>query len=87
MNNTNTLLVELCCEELPPKALQNLGNSFAENIYKSLQKNDLLNTDSAFTAYASPRRLSVIINNIRKVSPDKLVQQKLIPVKIAFENA
>lgn len=87
MNNTNTLLVELCCEELPPKALQNLGNSFAENIYKSLQKNDLVNTDSAFTAYASPRRLSVIINNIRKVSPDKLVQQKLMPVKIAFENA
>lgn len=86
MNNINTLLVELCCEELPPKALQNLGNSFAENIYKSLQKNDLVNTNSVFTAYASPRRLAVIINNVRKVSPDKLVQQKLMPVKIAFEN-
>ena len=35
------LLVELFVEELPPRALQKLGNAFAEALYKSLSDQGL----------------------------------------------
>lgn len=35
---TQTLLIELLTEELPPKALNNLGNHFAASVAEGLEK-------------------------------------------------
>src|SRR5262245_3351214 len=57
-----TLLVELLSEELPPKALQGLGASFASSIYEDLVKQNLAaNAAAVSTSLATPRRLAVLV--------------------------
>jgi len=80
-----TLLVELLTEELPPKALVKLGAAFAAGIVNGLKARDLLDADSAATAYATPRRLAVSITKVRSVSPDKSVREKVLPVSVALD--
>ena len=53
---TQTLLIELLTEELPPKALNNLGNHFAASVAEGLEKAQLIDGAAEYTAYASPRR-------------------------------
>ena len=60
---TQTLLIELLTEELPPKALNNLGNSLAASIVEGLEKAELIEGAADYTAYASPRRLAVQVKN------------------------
>ncbi|MES2900418.1 MAG: glycine--tRNA ligase subunit beta [Pseudomonadota bacterium] len=80
----HTLLVELLTEELPPKALAKLGAAFAAGIFNGLKSRDFLEADSVATAYATPRRLAVSINNVRSTSPDKSVREKVLPVSVAI---
>ena len=56
---TQTLLIELRTEELPPKALNLLGNSLAASVAEALEKEQLIDGEADFTAYAAPRRLAV----------------------------
>ncbi len=81
-----TLLVELHTEELPPKALAKLANSFAGTIEKYLRKSDFLTDTSKTTVYATPRRLAVTITDVRPVSPDRAIHKKILPVNIAFDK-
>ena len=80
-----TLLVELLTEELPPKALTRLADSFAGTIEKSLRQDDFLTDTSKKTVYATPRRLAVTITGVRDVSPDKPIRQKILPVSVALD--
>ena len=86
------LLVELFTEELPPKSLKKLGESFAKNLFDKLVahglvSNDLVSNDSAYIHYATPRRLAVHIKDVLSVAPDKAVREKLLPVSIALDAA
>ena len=80
-----TLLVELFTEELPPKALNNLGNAFASALAEHLTKLNYLATASQVKAYASPRRLAVQITDVATTSPDQAVQEKLLPAAIGLD--
>lgn len=80
------LLVELLVEELPPKSLKQLGNSFAELLSGSLQVQGLLAKDSAITSFASPRRLAVHITQVAPQAADKSVSQKLMPVRVGLDS-
>lgn len=60
------LLVELFVEELPPKALKKLGESFAANLAASLGSQGLLDAGSVATPYASPRRLAAHVTAVAK---------------------
>ena len=82
-----TLLVELLTEELPPKALARLGEAFANGINAGLQARGFLDTGALATAYATPRRLAVSITQVRAVSPDKTVREKVLPVAVALDAA
>jgi glycyl-tRNA synthetase beta chain len=84
---TQTLLIELLTEELPPKALAKLGAAFADGIVKGLKSRDFLEDDSVATAYATPRRLAVAITKVRAVSPDKSIREKVLPVSVALDAA
>ncbi|MBH2044652.1 MAG: glycine--tRNA ligase subunit beta [Comamonadaceae bacterium] len=81
---TQNLLVELFVEELPPKALQKLGDAFAGVLFEQLQAQGLLGDDSAVTAFASPRRLAAHITHVYIKAADKAVQQKLMPVSVGL---
>ncbi|OSI06983.1 glycyl-tRNA synthetase subunit beta [Neisseria animaloris] len=73
---TQTLLIELLTEELPPKALNNLGNSLAASIVEGLEKAQLIEGAAEYTAYASPRRLAVQVKNVKAVQADQEVMKK-----------
>ena len=79
------LLLELFTEELPPKALKRLGQSFSEGITQYLKSAGLLADASVSTSYATPRRLAVHITNVLAKAPNRSVQEKLLPVSIALD--
>ncbi|MGF6147843.1 Glycine--tRNA ligase beta subunit [Kingella potus] len=73
---TQTLLIELLTEELPPKALNHLGNAFAAAVAEGLEKAQLVQGQVQYTAYASPRRLAVQVQNVKAVQDDQHVVKK-----------
>src|SRR3989338_215370 len=85
--STKNLLVELLVEELPPKSLKKLGESFAEGLTASLRAQGLVAADARVTAYASPRRLGVHVTGIAAQSADKSVSQKLMPTAVGLDAA
>jgi glycyl-tRNA synthetase beta chain len=81
----SSLLVELLCEELPPKALAKLGDAFAAALAKGLAKRELLADGTSTHAYATPRRLAARITNVKRESESRPVQLKLMPVTVALD--
>ncbi len=84
MTTTKSLLVELFVEELPPKALKKLGESFAQTLLAGLRAQGLA-THSAVTAYASPRRLAAHVSAVLAQAPDRAVSHKLMPASVALD--
>ncbi|HSD39831.1 MAG TPA: glycine--tRNA ligase subunit beta [Rhodocyclaceae bacterium] len=84
MSNKN-LLVELFVEELPPKALKRLGESFSALLSDSLKAQGLAAADAVVTSFASPRRLAVQVSNVAAQAADKSVSQKLMPVAVGLD--
>ena len=83
--SSNNLLVELFVEELPPKALKKLGESFAGTILEVLKSQALTSDNSTATSYASPRRLAVHITAVSSQAEDKAISQKLMPVTVGLD--
>lgn len=81
------LLVELFVEELPPKALKKLGESFANVLLEQLKAQGLASTESKLTAFASPRRLAAHVTAVAPQAADKSVSQKLMPVSVGLDAA
>ena len=78
------LLVELFVEELPPKALNKLGNAFAAVLLEQLKAQGLATAESQLTAFASPRRLAAHITAVAPFAADKAVSAKLMPVAVGL---
>ena len=76
------LLFELGSEELPPKTLLKLSNALLHNIIQGLNAAELSFTGSK--AYATPRRLAVLIENLVTKQPDKSVEKRGPALQAAF---
>jgi len=76
------LLFELGSEELPPKTLLKLSNALLNGIVQGLNAAELTFTGS--TAYATPRRLAVFIENLASAQPDKTVEKRGPAIQAAF---
>jgi len=85
MSNTKSLLVELFAEELPPKALKKLGESFAQSLATSLKAQGLTGEHVAVTPFATPRRLAAHISAVHAQADDRTVTHKLMPVTVALD--
>jgi len=82
-----SLLVELLTEELPPKALKALGEAFADRILNGLVNGNLKLRDTlGVTAFATPRRLAVLIQDVLPKAPERTERIKLMPAKVAFDT-
>ena len=84
--STETLLVELFTEELPPKVLKKLGDAFAMGIFNGLKKRGLLGAESVPTMFATPRRLAAHITAVRDVGADEAFTEKLMPVSVGLDK-
>jgi glycyl-tRNA synthetase beta chain len=82
---TRNLLVELFVEELPPKSLKKLGQSFAGVLLEQLRAQGLASSDSRLTSFASPRRLAAHVTAVAAQAGDKQVSQKLMPVSVGLD--
>ena len=82
---TQNLIVELFVEELPPKALQKLGQAFAGGLQQRLRAQGLVGDDSELTVYASPRRLAAHISAVAPQAQPKSISIKLMPVAVGLD--
>jgi glycyl-tRNA synthetase beta chain len=84
MNSVDDFLVEIGTEELPPKALRSLMTAFGQGLEAAVDEARL--EHAAVHAYASPRRLTVLIEKLSRGQDDRTVSQKGPPVSIAFDD-
>ncbi len=84
MSEAQDLLVEIGTEELPPKALRKLMQAFGERLEAAIDGARL--DHGSVRAYASPRRLSVLVEGLAAGQQDRKVTQKGPPVSVAFDK-
>jgi len=77
------LLIELGTEELPPKSLKKLSESFTQNIHDELSKAGF--DFDAIQPFAAPRRLAVIVKNCAGSQPNSRVEKRGPAVSAAFD--
>ncbi|MGL5953846.1 MAG: glycine--tRNA ligase subunit beta [Providencia rustigianii] len=78
-----TFLVEIGTEELPPKALRSLAESFAANFTAELDGADI--SHGAVTWFAAPRRLALKVANLAAAQPDREVEKRGPAISQAFD--
>ena len=78
------LLIEIGTEELPPTALETLGNALAVEIQKRLTELNIAHSGCHY--FAAPRRLAVIIDELSSAAPASEVTQWGPPLKVAFDS-
>ncbi|MDG2410750.1 MAG: glycine--tRNA ligase subunit beta [Halioglobus sp.] len=81
---TESLLIEIGTEELPPTALKSLGLAFRDNIVAGLQQAALTHGDVRW--FATPRRLAVVISTLQQQAPDKRVEALGPPAEKARDD-
>lgn len=81
---TETLLIELGTEELPPKSLKTLATAFYEGVKSQLDSNDLTYEDIKW--FATPRRLAIQVLALSNKQADKVVEKRGPAVNVAFDD-
>ncbi|MGB5336975.1 MAG: glycine--tRNA ligase subunit beta, partial [Woeseiaceae bacterium] len=74
MSARQDFLIEVGTEELPPKALRALMESFGSTLAAAVD--DVGLEHGSVLSYASPRRLAVVIESLADRQADRTVQQK-----------
>lgn len=67
------LLIEIGCEELPPRSLKQLATAFNLALAQEFKNTDLLHHD--IRSFATPRRLALIITNLIAEQPAKEIEK------------
>ena len=81
---TDTLLIEIGTEELPPKSLNKLRLSLADNIREQLDEAELAHGD--VHCHATPRRLALVIEQLIDQQPDQRIERRGPSVKAAYDD-
>ncbi|NQY51734.1 MAG: glycine--tRNA ligase subunit beta [Piscirickettsiaceae bacterium] len=83
-SNTKDLLIELGTEELPPKILNKLMIDFKLGISQNLTEAKI-NFDT-IKAYATPRRLAVVVQDVDINQKDQIIQRRGPAIQAAFDK-
>jgi glycyl-tRNA synthetase beta chain len=73
---SDSLLVEILTEELPPKALARLMEAFSHGLFEGLKDKNFLPPEAEFTPFATPRRFAVLISQVLAKQADRVVERK-----------
>jgi len=79
------LLIELGCEELPPKSLALLGQALFENFSKLLIKTELEFNAEKSRFYYTPRRLVLLLSSVASHQPDQMLDRKGPALAAAYD--
>lgn len=80
-----TLLIELGTEELPPKSLKQLSDSFVKAFSQEIKKLGL--SFESVIPFGAPRRLGVSLTRCQRTQADTIVEKRGPAVAVAFDNA
>ena len=83
MSETADLLVEIGTEELPPKTLRKLSESFGVALCDRLEAK-ILGAHQG-TVYATPRRLAVLVPEVPTNQPDRDIERRGPALDAAFD--
>lgn len=81
---SNTLLVELGVEELPPSAIDALSDALAAAIAEGLHEAEV--SFNEVHAYATPRRLAVQISALEDRQPDREIERRGPTLGAAYKD-
>ncbi|MEO6079524.1 MAG: glycine--tRNA ligase subunit beta [Steroidobacteraceae bacterium] len=84
MSTRADFLVELGTEELPPKALLLLSEAFRDGVLSRIDAAGLGHGD--VRAFATPRRLAVLVKRLALQQPAQKIQRRGPPVTAAFDK-
>jgi glycyl-tRNA synthetase beta chain len=76
-------LVELGTEELPPKALSDLSDAFRDGLASRLAGAGV--AYRAIEAFATPRRLALLVRRLAEQAPDQQVSRRGPPLRAALD--
>ncbi len=79
---TDDFLIELGCEELPPKSLLGLSTAFADLLGKQLSQYQI--SYQGIKPFATPRRLALLISTLAEQQPDQNLQKRGPALSAAF---
>jgi glycyl-tRNA synthetase beta chain len=82
---TADLLIELGCEELPPKTLPKLAKAFFKGLKTQLAKAELDFNAEASRFYYTPRRLTLKMSAVAASQPDQTLERKGPALSAAFD--
>jgi len=83
--NKADLLIELGCEELPPKSLSVLGQTLFETFRAQLEKAEFAFDADSSRFYYTPRRLAVLMADVAASQPDQVTERKGPALASAFD--
>ncbi len=83
MDDLQALLIELGMEELPPKALPALRDALSAECVRRLDEAGI--RPGAVSAYATPRRLALLLDGIPARQPDQVQERRGPAVSAAFD--
>lgn len=85
MPQTADLLIEIGCEELPPKSMPALAESLFNGFTGMLKNSDLAFDQTSSRVYYTPRRLALLIGGVADRQPDQVLERKGPAVAAAFD--
>jgi glycyl-tRNA synthetase beta chain len=80
--SNDDFLIEVGCEELPPKSLRRLMDSMGLAFKSELQKAQLSFAD--IRPFATPRRLAVLVTGLAAAQPEQKIERRGPSVEAAF---
>ena len=81
--STQELLFELSTEELPPRTLLALSTALTEGVLKGIDAAGI--PHGKVQGLATPRRLAVRVQRLAEHQPDRQVEKRGPPLKVAFD--
>ena len=84
---TADLLIELGCEELPPKALNTIRDALFEAVCEGLEKNRLEFSRAGSRAFSSPRRIALRLAAVSGAQEDQLLERRGPAVAASFDDS
>ena len=81
------LLIELGCEELPPKSLDNLRESLFAGVVAGLRDSNISFDADGSRAFSTPRRLALLLKDVAAAQPDQVQERRGPAVDAAFDEA
>ncbi|MEM7054731.1 MAG: glycine--tRNA ligase subunit beta [Pseudomonadota bacterium] len=83
---SQTLLLELGCEELPARQIQSQAELLLGGLLKRLQDAGLVDAVNTGRWLATPRRLAILIDNVNDRQADRVLERKGPTESAAFDD-